>query len=142
MQIREQGRKIQCIRTIYDKGRGRGRQEVVATLPRFTERLPADGAGLEKLTDAEREQLTAWIAEDVAARQARNDGYEVQFAATRLETLARLIGAGQAVTPAQADAIWQGLALVGKALRKAKHLKPKPGATDAAAEQGEQETKK
>ncbi|MDG3940090.1 hypothetical protein L5C25_32770 [Pseudomonas aeruginosa] len=36
MQIREQGRKIQCIRTVYDKAIGRGRQTVIATLARYT----------------------------------------------------------------------------------------------------------
>ncbi|MCY3452687.1 hypothetical protein [Citrobacter freundii] len=35
MQIREQGRKIQCIRTVYDKAIGRGRQTVIATLARY-----------------------------------------------------------------------------------------------------------
>ncbi|MEX3557345.1 MAG: hypothetical protein VB135_02605 [Burkholderia sp.] len=61
MQIREQGRKIQCIRAVYDKGIGRGRQVVVATLPRWGSAAPADDV-LAKLTDTEREQLTDFLA--------------------------------------------------------------------------------
>lgn len=50
MQIREQGRKIQCIRTVYDKGIGRGRQVVVATLSRWSTATPPDDV-LAKLND-------------------------------------------------------------------------------------------
>ncbi len=50
MQIREQGRKIQCIRTVYDKAIGRGRQTVIATLARYTTEMPT--TGLDELTEA------------------------------------------------------------------------------------------
>ncbi|KNM36433.1 hypothetical protein AEU92_03915, partial [Salmonella enterica subsp. enterica serovar Berta] len=60
MQIREQGRKIQCIRTVYDKTIGRGRQTVIATLARYTTEMPS--TGLDELTEAERETLAEWLA--------------------------------------------------------------------------------
>ncbi|HDX8951614.1 TPA: hypothetical protein RQO00_005131 [Klebsiella oxytoca] len=53
MQIREQGRKIQCIRTVYDKAIGRGRQTVIATLARYTTEMPT--TGLVTLAKAIRE---------------------------------------------------------------------------------------
>lgn len=136
MQIRERGGKIHCVRTIYDKGRGRGRTELVATLSRFTERLPADGAGLEKLTEDEREQLAAWVAKAAEARQKLHDRYAANTVTQKLQDVARLIGEGQELSQEQADGLWQAMALVGKALRKAKYLKPKPGATDDQGDDG------
>lgn len=123
MQIREQGRKIQCIRTVYDKAIGRGRQTVIATLARYTTEMPT--TGLDELTEAERETLAEWLAKRREASQKSQEAYTAMSADRWLVTLAKAIREGQELRPEQAAAIWQGMGEVGKALRKADHAKPK-----------------
>lgn len=125
MQIREQGRKIQCIRTVYDKAIGRGRQVVVATLPRWSTSLMPSEDGLAKLTEAEREQLEAFLAQRRADAEESNSRYTAMSASSWLATLAKSIKEGQQLRPEQAEAIWQGMAEVAKSLRKAGYAKPK-----------------
>lgn len=124
MQFREQARKIQCIRTVYDKSIGRGRQVVVATLPRWSTGTPPDDV-MAKLTEGEREQLTDLLAKRKAESEESNTRYTAMSADSWLATLAKAISGGQTLRPEQADAIWQGMGEVAKALRKAGHAKPK-----------------
>lgn len=124
MQIREQGRKLQCIRTVYDKEKGRGRQLTVASIPRWGASPPSD-ADLALLTEAEREQLAKFLAQRRAEVEASNSRYTAMSAASWLPTLAKSIGEGHQLTPEQATAIWQGMAEVAKSLRKAGYVKPK-----------------
>ncbi len=95
MQIREQGRKIQCIRTVYDKAIGRGRQVVVATLPRWSTSLMPSEDGLAQLNDAEREQLEAFLAQRRADAEESNSRYTAMSASSWLATLAKSIKEGQ-----------------------------------------------
>lgn len=125
MQIREQGRKYQCIRTVYDKALGRGRQVVVASIPRWSTSLMPSEDGLSKLTEAEREQLEAFLAERRADAEESNRRYTAMSADSWLATLAKSIKDGQQLRPEQAAAIWQGMADVAKSLRKAGYEKPK-----------------
>lgn len=124
MQIREQGRQIQCIRSTYEKEKGRSRQRVVATLKRWETALPAEGIG--ELTEAERQELAAWLAERQEKSQADSRGYAVVTAAGSINRIAAAISAGVEATPEQAAATWKALAELAKALRKAGHPKPKP----------------
>ncbi|EKS4072491.1 hypothetical protein QB142_004534 [Salmonella enterica] len=125
MQIREQGRKIQCIRTVYDKAIGRGRQVVVATVPRWSTSLMPSEDGLVNLTEAEREQLADFLAKRRADSEESTSRYTAMSAETWLITLAKAVREGQTLRPEQAEAIWQGMGEVGKALRKAGYAKPK-----------------
>ncbi|UIE45328.1 hypothetical protein FICKIIDM_04479 (plasmid) [Xanthomonas citri pv. punicae] len=122
---RAEGRKIQCIRTVYDKAIGRGRQVVVATLPRWSTSLMPSEDGLAKLTEAEREQLAAFLDQRRADAEESNSRYTAMSAASWLATLAKSIKDGQQLRPEQADAIWQGMGEVAKSLRKAGYAKPK-----------------
>lgn len=125
MQLREQGRKIQCIRTVYDKGIGRGRQVVVVTLPRWNTTAPGDDV-LALLTESEREQLTAFLAKRRAESEESTDRYTILSADAWMATLAKALSEGKTLRPEKADAIWQAMGDVAKALRKAGHQKPKP----------------
>ncbi len=107
MQIREQGRKIQCIRTVYDKAIGRGRQTVIATLARYTTEMPT--TGLDELTEAERETLAEWLAKRREASQKSQEAYTAMSADRWLVTLAKAIREGQELRPEQAAAIWHGM---------------------------------
>lgn len=81
--------------------------------------------GLAQLTDAEREQLEAFLAQRRADAEESNSRYTAMSAASWLATLAKSIKEGQQLRPEQADAIWQGMTEVAKSLRKAGYAKPK-----------------
>ncbi|MBD3816329.1 MAG: hypothetical protein IE913_07745 [Halothiobacillus sp.] len=121
MQFREQGKKIQCIRSIYDPAIKRCHQRVICTFDRAAQELPTEG--LEGLTGIERQELAAWFD----ARQSRNatllNRQRVNTGGQTLFELAAAIRACE-VTDAEASAIWDGVAEVAKALKKAGHPKP------------------
>jgi hypothetical protein len=124
MQIREQGRLIQCIRSTYDKDKGRSFQKVVATLKRWHSEVPTEG--MDGLTDEEKQELAAWLAERQVKSQATDRAYAVSGASGSLDRIVQALAAGVEPSSAQAVAIWKGLTDLGKALRKAGHPKPKP----------------
>lgn len=145
MQFREQGKKIQCIRSTYDPASKRSHQRVVASFERWADKLPT--AGLEDLTDAERQELAAWFDARQSAKAERMNQYRASIGGQTLAELAEAIrAAGGTLADAHAAAVWRGLADVAKALRKAGHPKPKrerpapvalPGQADLLAEAAE-----
>lgn len=144
MQFREQGKKIQCIRSTYDPASKRSHQKVVSAFDRWADKLPS--AGLEELTDAERRELTAWFDARQSAKAERVSQYRASIGGQTLADLADAIWAAGTLTDDQAAAVWRGLADVAKALRKAGHPKPKrersaltalPGQTDLLTEAAE-----
>ena len=70
MQFREQGKKIQCIRSTYDPASKRSHQKVVGAFDRWADKLPS--VGLERLTDAERQELVAWFEAKQVKRAANS----------------------------------------------------------------------
>ncbi|EKG8784216.1 hypothetical protein O5F62_004777 [Salmonella enterica] len=122
MQFREQGRKVQCIRSVYDPAVKRSHQKVVASFDRWADRLP----DLPDLTDDERAEAVEWFNARQAAKAEQTNSYRARFGGQTLADLAAAIHAAPGdLTPDQAAAIWHGMAAVGKALRKAGHPKPK-----------------
>ncbi|EHL84372.1 TPA: hypothetical protein ACUB60_005307 [Klebsiella variicola] len=81
--------------------------------------------GLAQLTDAEREQLEAFLAQRRADAEESNSRYTAMSASSWLATLAKSLKEGQQLRPEQAEAIWQGMGEVAKSLRKAGYAKPK-----------------
>ena len=73
MQFREQGKKIQCIRSTYDPASKRSHQKVIAAFDRWADKLPS--AGLDDLTDAERLELVAWFDARQAVKAERMNQY-------------------------------------------------------------------
>lgn len=144
MQFREQGKKIQCIRSTYDPASKRSHQKVVASFDRWADKLPS--VGLEELTDTERQELAAWFDARQAKAQANRQQWRVSDAPRALSDLVEAIRAADTLDAAHAAKIWAGLADVGKALRKAGHPKPKrerpapaalPGQADLLADAAE-----
>ena len=145
MQFREQGKKIQCIRSTYDPASKRSHQKVVGAFDRWADKLPS--AGLEELTDAERQELAAWFDARQSAKAERMNQYRVSIGGQTLADLADAIRVSAAtLTDDQAAAVWRGLADVAKALRKAGRPKPKrerpapvalPGQADLLADAAE-----
>lgn len=138
MQFREQGKKIQCIRSTYEPTTKRSHQKVVAAFDRYADKLPS--AGLEGLTIAERQELAAWFNARQSVKAERMNQYRVMSAASSLAQLGESIQAiGAAMTEAEAAATWRALAEVATALKKAGHPKPKrerpaPSAASAQAD--------
>ena len=144
MQFREQGKKIQCIRSTYDPASKRSHQKVVGAFDRWADKLPS--VGLEELTDTERQELAAWFDARQSAKAERMNQYRASIGGQTLADLADAIRAAGTLTDDQAAAVWRGLADVAKALRKAGHPKPKrerpapvalPGQADLLAEAAE-----
>ena len=125
MQFREQGKKIQCIRSTYDPASKRSHQKVVAAFDRWADKLPS--VEVADLTDTERQELAAWFETRQSVKAERMNQYRVMSAASTLVQLAESIKAtGAAMTDKEAALTWSALAEVAKALRKAGHPKPKP----------------
>ena len=117
MQFREQGKKIQCIRSTYDPASKRSHQKVVASFGRWSDSLPS--AGLEELTEAERAELVEWFAAKQAKAQASRQQWKVGDAPRTLADLAESIRAADTLTADHAAKIWAGMGELAKALRKA-----------------------
>lgn len=125
MQFREQGKKIQCIRSTYDPSTKRSHQKVVATFDRWADNLPS--VEIADLTDVERQELAAWFEARQSVKSERMHKYRVMGASSALVQLAESIKVtGAVMTDSEAALTWSALADVAKALRKAGHPKPKP----------------
>jgi hypothetical protein len=123
MQFREQGKKVQCIRSTYDPASKRSHQKVVAAFDRWVDKLPS--SGLEGLSEAEHAALVDWFAARQAKAQAARCQSRLIDAPRALADLSAAIRAADTLLPDHAAAIWRGLADVAKALRKAGHSQPK-----------------
>ncbi len=133
MQIRVQGQKIQCIRSTYDSEIKRSRQSVVATLPRWADKMPSDGFGIENLTDSELAELQAWLDAKRADREANDSAYGVRYAHNRIAEIADYVVSGKAddvLSADQAAKIWESIGKLQAAMKKAGHPRPvKPSAS-------------
>lgn len=123
MQFREQGKKIQCIRSSYDPGAKRSHQKLVAAFDRNADKIPS--ADVINLTEKERRELVAWFGQRQASRAASMSQYRARSGGQTLDDLAQAISAAESMTAEQAAVIWRGLAEVAKVLRKVGHPKPK-----------------
>lgn len=135
MQFREQGRKIQCIRSTYSPETKRSSQKVIATFDRWADKLPS--VGLDDLTDAERVELAAWFEARQAKAQASRQQWKVGDAPRALSDLAEAIRAADTLDAAHTAKIWAGMGELAKALRKAGHPKPKRKRTAPVAQPGQ-----
>lgn len=124
MQFREQGKKIQCIRSTYNPASKRSHQKVVAAFDRWVDELPS--VKVADLTDAEWQELAAWFEGRQSVKAERTNRWRVTSAASILVQLGESIKAtGAAMMDTEAALIWGALSDVAKALRNAGHPKPK-----------------
>ena len=124
MQFREQGKKIQCIRSTYDPISKRSRQKLVVTFDRDMDKLPS--MEITILTETERNEFESWFNERQEAKAERLNQHRVMSAVSTLAELAISIKAtGAAMTDSEATLTWRALGDVVKALHKVGHPKPK-----------------
>lgn len=133
MQIREQGRKIQCIRSTYDPAIKRSRQTVVASLPLYCERPVREQ--LPELTDDEAAQLITWWEARRERWVARSARVRVGMLGQGLEDMVMAVelAADGTLSAEQAAQAWEQIARLQKALKKAGHPRPKRPAPAAKA---------
>ncbi|RMX08135.1 hypothetical protein D8I35_03150 [Corticibacter populi] len=122
MQIREQGRKIQFIRSTYDPGHKRSSGKVVATCLKYMTSLPA--AEAEKLTEEERTQAEEFFKQREQEQTEFRRRYSTDGLPFSLQQVVQHIADGGEISPVQAEKMWQGMAALQKALKKAGHAKP------------------
>lgn len=115
MQIREQGRQIQLIKAEYNPEKKRSFAKVIAHIDRATG-VPSDEVWA-KLDELEQLQLKTWLASRASAAKK-------QEAIAAPDLLKGLVDAVPLMAPEAAEQVWQGIAALQKALKKAGHKKP------------------
>lgn len=129
MQIREQGRKIQFIRSEYQSDLKRSTSKVVASCSRFATSLLPEEA--DKLTPAEREQVTAYFEKKRQDSADWRRNYSVQSLQEALQQTIAHLQAEQPLKPSYANQLWQSMAQLQKTLKKMGYLKPGKTAKDS-----------
>jgi len=127
VKFREQGQKVQCIRSTYQPSKKSSIQQVIVSFDRsmvFGEKaqdIPSV-VDLSSLTDSERRELDRFLtkrrAELDAARKS-NALWEAGKGGGTLAVLAAAIRSVDGLSADQAATIWAGLADVAGALREA-----------------------
>lgn len=135
MLIREQGDTVRLIRSERIPGTSRARQTILGSFRR--DRGPAQSL-LDALSDDERASLTRWLS----VRQQRDEQHQhrhtLDAAHARLTELVTAIdSAAELIAPAQADALWNDLAAVARALKRAGYPKPTRTRKPTAAPPGQ-----
>lgn len=139
MQIRIQGKQVQLIRNPYNKEKKRCVQKVIATFDKYADMNRSDGGeGLlsaeqwTDLSDDEKVTLSDWLTAQAQSRSDSSLRFAVSEAARTLDKVRQGIEKFD-TTQEQANAIWEGLAALQKALKKRGHPRPRKGG-DAAGE--------
>lgn len=122
MQIREQGRKIQFIRSEYQPELKRSSSKVVATCSRYASALLAEE--LHTLTAQEQAQVAAFFEKKRQDSADWRRSYSVQSLQEALEQTTAHLQAGQDLDTAYAASLWQAMAKLQKMLKKSGYAKP------------------
>lgn len=128
MQVREQGKKIQLIRTHYIKGKKRTEGKVFASFERHVDDVSnVDDSIIKQLEKEEVDKLKNWLSErkekevvDRAKMYLSNVSYSISQAINSLS----VEEAKDNLSNEDADKIYEEMALLAKALRKAGFKKP------------------
>jgi hypothetical protein len=126
MQIREQGRQVQLIRSPYDSTKKRCVQKVVHTFKRqyiylsddVTKYLSAEQ--VEDLSDDEKKTLSDWLKAKADKGSADDRRVSIAYADRQIVKAADAISS-DGVSAEQAAKIWEAIEKLSKALKKAGH---------------------
>ena len=134
MQIREQGRQVQLIRSPYDKSKKKCVQKVVHKFERRYEYPSADISNylspdqIADLSDDEAKTLSEWLKSKVDKKQADDRKYSIEYADNYISKAGDAI-LSDGVSAEKAKQIWEAMEKLGKTLKKAGHPKPQPRKT-------------
>ncbi len=138
MQIREQGKQVQLIRSPYDPARKRCVQRVAHKFERrimYLSANPADYLSAEQLADLsddEQQTLAAWLNAKSDKQAADDRSYAIRFADSNIIRLADAILSDGLPDSQHADRIWKAMSQLEKALKKSGHPRPKRDRAQAA----------
>ena len=121
MQFRIQGKKIQCLRYEHDPEQNRKRQVMVASFPTTMYHLPEDG--LSDFSAAEIQEFKAWLSD----RLNRVEDRDALAYIDAFDMLSKSIVRGinlEEMNVERSESLWNGIAAIAKALRKADYPKP------------------
>lgn len=147
MQIREQGKKVQLIRSPYDSEKKRCIQKLAHSFPRkwaylsanLDEYLSADQ--ILDLSDDEKKELTAWLSERSDKNLAETRKYSIDSAPRSTSQLADNISSEVVeLTENEAIRVWDALDKLAKAMRKAGYKKPAKPAKPAVQVQSSEQS--
>ncbi len=133
MQIREQGRQVQLIRSPYDKDKKRCVQKVVHTFQQLhsypthdiTKYLSA--AQVADLSADERKTLSGWLLAKADKELAVARRHAIDYVDRQMNNAVDAISADVlSVSAERAAAIWESIEKLSKTLKRAGH--PKSGA--------------
>ena len=128
MQIREQGRQVQLIRSPYDSTKKRCVQKVVHTFKQqysyssddVTKYLSAEQVA--DLSDDEKKTLSDWLKARTDKTTADARKYSISYADSHISKSADAISS-DGVSAEQAAKIWEAIEKLSKALKKSGHPK-------------------
>lgn len=123
MQFRVQARKLQFIRSVYNKETKRCDQKLVGSMSAGSDKMPPDDQ-LEMLTDKERQELAAYLKNKAEKTLAAVASISAEHIGENLIFATHGILAGEPLSEQQVRAIWDGLAHLSKALKTAGYPKP------------------
>jgi len=123
MQFRVQARKLQFIRSVYNKETKRCDQKLVGSMSADSNQMPSDDQ-IEMLTDSEREALAVYLKNKAQKALAAIQSIGAEYIGENLILATNGILAGEPLSEQQVSAIWDGLAKLTKALKKAGYPKP------------------
>jgi hypothetical protein len=126
MQIREQGRQVQLIRSPYDSTKKRCVQKVVHTFKQqyrylsddITKYLSADQ--VSDLSDDEKKTLSDWLRAKSDKESADDRKTSINLADWRISQSADAISS-DGVSAEQATKIWEAIEKLSKALKRSGH---------------------
>lgn len=122
MQIRENGGRVQFLRSYYVKEKKRTQAKLIGSMPTDAKELPADLANA--MTEDERAEFAAWLEKHTAADQAAQALQEIETLPEVLQNVAGHLMRGATLTAAQAKGMWDGTAQLRRQLTKAGYTKP------------------
>ena len=139
MQIREQGKQVQLIRSPYDPAKKRCVQKVAHTFERQHSYLSDDvnkylsAEQVADLSDDEKKTLSAWLKVRADKRMAYDREAAIRYAHIHIISAADAISS-DGVSADQAAIMWEAMDRLGKSLKKAGHPKSafRPPAAPAA----------
>lgn len=126
MQIREKGKKLLCIRTVYVPEKKRTVGVTVASQESYLSTVSEKVS--QQLTKEEVDQLTEWLAKRAENDTVNRLKFSLSYVAPRMGEAAEALtvnGLKEGLSEQQAAEIWQAHERLAKALRKAGFKKPK-----------------
>lgn len=125
MQIREKGKKLLCIRTVYVPEKKRTVGVTVASQERWLTTVSEEVC--QQLKKEEVDQLEKWLSDRKEKENVVRLEYSLLFAADQMEKAAEALtvdGLEKDLSERQVAEIWQAHENLSKALKKAGYKKP------------------